>query len=162
MGEFAGTAQRVRRQLRVTGQVQGVGFRPHLYRLATELKLAGTVRNDSSGVLIQVEGSRTTLDLFMERLRTSAPALADVGEVTVIEEGPPAGDVGFSIEESAGSSSARSRVTIDTATCPSCLRELRDPADRRFHHAFVNCVSCGPRYTIVTDLPYDRPNTTMA
>ncbi|HUA48117.1 MAG TPA: carbamoyltransferase HypF [Solirubrobacteraceae bacterium] len=150
-----------RARVRVTGTVQGVGFRPYVYRLAGELSLGGFVLNDAHGVLIEVEGSATGVDRFLERLPSEAPPLA-VLEQVLVEEGSPSGDVAFAIHESVGEGVPDAPVTPDTATCADCLRELFDPSDRRFRYPFINCTNCGPRFTIVRGVPYDRPLTTMA
>jgi hydrogenase maturation protein HypF len=147
--------------VRVEGVVQGVGFRPHVYRLATGEGLAGHVFNDERGVLIEVEGARADLDRFLRRLGDEAPALAHVERVSE-EEIEPAGDHGFEIAPSRAAGAADALVSADTATCADCLAELRDPADRRHRYPFTNCTNCGPRFTIVRDVPYDRPATTMA
>jgi hydrogenase maturation protein HypF len=150
-----------RLRVRVEGVVQGVGFRPHVYRLATGEGLAGHVFNDERGVLIEVEGARADLDRFLRRLGDEAPALAHVERVSE-EEIEPAGDHGFEIAPSRAAGAADALVSADTATCADCLAELRDPADRRHRYPFTNCTNCGPRFTIVRDVPYDRPATTMA
>jgi hydrogenase maturation protein HypF len=146
------------RRIRVSGVVQGVGFRPFVWRLANDLKLSGWVRNDAAGVEIHAEGS--ALDAFVVRLKNEAPPLARVDAVSVVVVAPT-GCAGFAIEESAGG-----RVTTaighDTATCPDCLAELFDPANRRYRHAFITCTHCGPRYTVTRRLPYDRPQTSLA
>ncbi|MHC4446911.1 MAG: carbamoyltransferase HypF [Planctomycetota bacterium] len=153
----------VKRTWRVTGQVQGVGFRPFVCRLATRLKLGGTVRNDPSGVTIEAWGDRAALDEFQRRVRSDAPALARVDSVRAAREEPVSRATrGFQIIESEHSPAPRGRVTVDSAVCPDCLREMFDPRDRRHRHPLINCTNCGPRYTIVRDLPYDRPLTTMA
>ncbi len=153
-----GSSRRVR--LRVHGVVQGVGFRPFVYRLATELGLAGLVRNDASGVLIEAEANDARLEAFIKRLRADAPALARVDGIdrTAI---PARGDTAFAIAPSGGGRAA-TMVPVDAATCADCLRELFDPADRRHRYPFTNCTNCGPRFTIVLGVPYDRPRTTMA
>jgi hydrogenase maturation protein HypF len=148
-------------RLRVRGTVQGVGFRPHVYRLARELRLAGFVLNDSSGVLIEVEGAAAAVREFEGRLTLEAPPLAVVEDVEV-ESVEPAGDRGFEIAASAGEGRADAPVAPDAATCRACLAELLDPADRRYRYPFINCTDCGPRFTIVRGVPYDRPLTTMA
>ena len=149
-----------RRRIRVTGVVQGVGFRPFVYGLALRHALAGSVLNDGEGVVIEVEGAPTQLEVFASALGAEAPPLAHIDSV-VSESLPPVGENGFRIVESvAGGGSAL--VPADVATCDECLRELFDPADRRHRYSFVNCTQCGPRFTIVTAVPYDRPNTTMA
>ena len=145
----------------MTGTVQGVGFRPYVYRLAGELSLGGFVLNDTRGVLIEVEGSATVIDRFLERLPSEAPPLAVV-EQMVFEDVPPSGDPDFAIRDSVGGEVPDAPVTPDTATCDDCLRELFDPADRRYRYPFINCTNCGPRFTIVRGVPYDRPLTTMA
>ncbi|MCK4871744.1 MAG: carbamoyltransferase HypF [Phycisphaerales bacterium] len=153
----------VRRVWRITGQVQGVGFRPFVYRLATELRLSGTVRNDAAGVTVDAWGPAEAIAQFQKRVRSDAPALACVASVVCLHElSDPGERVPFRIIESDHDRLARGRVTVDSAVCPDCLRELLDPGDRRHRHALINCTNCGPRYTIVRDLPYDRPLTTMA
>jgi hydrogenase maturation protein HypF len=150
-----------RRRLRVRGQVQGVGFRPFVYRIATECRLAGWVRNDSSGVEIEIEGPAASLSSFEVRLASEAPRLA---HIVSLETGdlPAVGDVEpFRILASGGGTGG-AHVTPDTAVCPDCLAELFDPGDRRWRYPFINCTHCGPRYTITRALPYDRPNTSMA
>ena len=153
--------ERRRARVRVAGTVQGVGFRPYVYRLAGELGLAGFVLNDARGVLIEVEGSPAAVDRFLARLGSEAPPLAVV-EQLVVEERAPSGDQVFAIRESAAGELPDAPVTPDTATCEDCLRELFDPTDRRFRYPFINCTNCGPRFTIVRGVPYDRPLTTMA
>jgi hydrogenase maturation protein HypF len=150
----------VRSRIRVEGTVQGVGFRPHAYRLATGLGLAGFVRNDPAGVLIEVEGDEGAVAELVSRLGREAPALARVERVaaTPIEA---VGETGFAVLPSAGDH-ARGVVAADAATCDACLAELFDPADRRHRYPFVNCTDCGPRLTIVRGAPYDRARTTMA
>jgi hydrogenase maturation protein HypF len=150
-----------RARVRVTGTVQGVGFRPYVYRLAGELSLGGFVLNDTHGVLIEVEGSADVIDRFLERLPSEAPPLAVVEEM-VFEDVSPGGDPDFAIRESVGGKMPDAPVTPDSATCADCLRELFDPTDRRFRYPFINCTNCGPRFTIVRGVPYDRSLTTMA
>jgi hydrogenase maturation protein HypF len=149
-----------RRLVRVTGVVQGVGFRPFVYGLAASLSLSGSVLNDAAGVLADVQGDAVDVEAFCARVRADAPPLADVASVTW-EQAEPLPRSGFTIEGSAAGE-GRTLVPADVATCPDCLRELADPADRRYRHPFVTCTGCGPRFTIVTGLPYDRPATTMA
>jgi len=147
-------------RIRVRGQVQGVGFRPFVYRLATELDLGGWVRNDADGVHIEVQGAPGDVQALLQRLTKSAPALARVEAVEHWPEPCGAGERGFRIVAS-GSGPARTTVTPDAAVCADCLSELFDPFERRHRYAFTNCTQCGPRYTITTALPYDRPHTSM-
>jgi hydrogenase maturation protein HypF len=150
-----------RARVRVTGTVQGVGFRPYVYRLAGELSLGGFVLNDAHGVLIEVEGSATVVDRFLERLPSEAPPLAVLERLSVEDRVLATGERAFEIRESVGGAVPDAPVTPDTATCSDCLRELFDSADRRFRYPFINCTNCGPRFTIVRGVPYDRPSTTM-
>jgi hydrogenase maturation protein HypF len=154
-------ASRRRARARVEGTVQGVGFRPFVYRLAGELDLAGWVLNDERGVLLEVEGSVESVEGFLRRLPGEAPPLAAVERVTS-EELAPTGDRGFAIVASERHGEADAPVSPDVATCGDCLRELFDPGDRRYRYPFINCTNCGPRFTIVRGVPYDRPLTTMA
>jgi hydrogenase maturation protein HypF len=151
----------VRTAVRVAGIVQGVGFRPFVYALARRLGLFGFVGNDVDGVFIEVEGPPSAIRAFLPALEFEAPSLARVDRVTA----SPVQPLGAScFEIVASETSGRHTVLIapDTATCDACLRELADPADRRFRYPFINCTNCGPRFTIVRDVPYDRPLTTMA
>ena len=150
-----------RRRLRVRGQVQGVGFRPFVYRIAVDSGLSGWVRNDSEGVQIEVEGPRTQLGEFERRLRADAPRLARIVALEGHDVPPNDDREPFRIIAS-GSGRGGAHVTPDTAVCPECLAELFDQRDRRWRYAFINCTNCGPRYTITRTLPYDRPNTSMA
>jgi hydrogenase maturation protein HypF len=152
---------RRRLRVRVEGTVQGVGFRPFVYRLATELGLDGWVLNDSRGVLIEAEGEGVALDALLERLGSDAPPLAIVERVSE-ERLDPVGEAGFRIIESEEGGEAEAAVSPDVATCGDCLAELMDPDDRRHRYPFINCTNCGPRFTIVRGVPYDRPLTTMA
>jgi hydrogenase maturation protein HypF len=149
-----------RLHLAVSGAVQGVGFRPFVYRLAADLGLTGTVLNDASGVHIEVEGPRTALATFEHRLGNEAPPLARIHR-TEAEWLGPRGETIFRIVHSDASGVPRALVLPDVATCPDCLAELLDPADRRHGYAFTNCTNCGPRFSIIEALPYDRPATTM-
>ena len=150
-----------RLRLRVGGVVQGVGFRPYVHRLATELGLDGFVRNDEHGVVIEVEGEPDAVAALLARLPAEAPPLATV-ELVSQEVVPARGERGFAIAGSASAGAADALVSPDVATCADCLRELFDPADRRHRYPFINCTNCGPRFTIVRGVPYDRPLTTMA
>ena len=156
----AGTTTRER--LRVTGTVQGVGFRPFVYRHAVALGLAGYVLNDSAGVLIEVEGPAERVAELTRLLVEDAPPLARVTAVEAERLQPSGVVTEFRIVESHDAGSADVPVSIDTTTCPECLAEVDDPHDRRYGYAFTNCTNCGPRYTIVLAVPYDRPATTMA
>src|ERR1700730_15658929 len=138
---------RVRRGIRVRGTVQGVGFRPAVFRAATARDLAGFVRNDSEGVWIEIEGPAGALCRFLEEMPGTAPPLARI-EATEIVELRAVGELGFRIAASAERPSVRATVPPDAATCDACLRELFDPSDRRFRYPFINCTDCGPRYTI--------------
>ena len=148
-------------EVRVTGTVQGVGFRPAVYRLATGLGLTGWVRNDERGVLIEVEGAQARVGEFLGRLRDEAPPLARITGLSA-RDLEPSGGAGFEIGPSHSGAGGDARVAADVATCAACLTEVRDPANRRFRYPFANCTNCGPRFTIVRGVPYDRPLTTMA
>ena len=149
-----------RRRLRVTGVVQGVGFRPFVYGLAERYELAGFVLNDGSGVVVEAEGAADALDAFGAAIALEAPALARVDSVAA-ETVPLLGDTVFRIETSAPTGKS-ALIPADVATCDDCLRELFDPTDRRYRYPFLNCTQCGPRFTIVRGVPYDRALTTMA
>lgn len=150
------------RRVEVRGVVQGVGFRPWIYRLAGEHGLAGWVRNDAAGVAIEVFGPGPAIGAFLDALRTSPPPAAHISAIDVrpVQAGPPPG--AFQILESTPAAERIVSIPPDLPTCPDCLAELRDPRDRRFGYPFINCTNCGPRFTIAFDVPYDRPNTTMA
>jgi hydrogenase maturation protein HypF len=145
----------------VRGVVQGVGFRPFVYRLATDRSLAGWVLNSTEGVVIEVEGTPDALAGFGTDLIARKPPLAVIEQVQTTAL-PPVGHTGFAILASQDQPSGFALVSPDIAICPDCLRELRDPADRRYRYPFINCTHCGPRFTIIRDIPYDRPKTTMA
>jgi hydrogenase maturation protein HypF len=155
----AATPLRVR--VRVEGTVQGVGFRPYVYRLAGKLSLGGFVLNDSGGVLIEVEGPRASVAEFLSRLAPDAPPMARVERV-LTEPCAAKAAAGFAIGDSPAGGIPDAPVAPDIATCAECLAELLDPSDRRFRYPFINCTNCGPRFTIVRGIPYDRPLTTMA
>ena len=152
---------RRRCRLRVRGLVQGVGFRPFVYATAAELGLTGSVANSADGVSIDVEGTASALEMFAGRLRDQPPPLAMVVSVEC-EELDVRGGTGFVIESSRPGDRARTLASPDVTTCPDCLNELVDPANRRYRHPFITCTNCGPRFTIITALPYDRALTTMA
>lgn len=151
---------RVRRSVRVTGVVQGVGYRPFVHRLATAAGLAGEVGNDAEGVFIEIEGPHPAVERFIAALRTTAPPLAQVDRVEVIPV-PLRNSDGFAVVGSRGAATVATTVPPDVALCGDCRRELFDPADRRYRYPFITCTNCGPRFTITTALPYDRPVTTM-
>ncbi len=155
-----GQTSHLRRHVVVSGVVQGVGFRPYVYSLARSLGLSGAVWNTGDGVHVDVEGRARDVVSFTERVGEETPRLAVVDDVRWTDVSPEGGS-GFTITSSAGSS-GRTFVSPDVAVCEDCLVELGDPGNRRFRHPFVTCTGCGPRYTIVTGLPYDRPSTTMA
>src|SRR4051794_27035025 len=148
-------------RVRVEGTVQGVGFRPYVFRLASELALGGHVLNDERGVLVQIEGDEHSVATFVERLPAEAPPLARVERVAT-ETMPPTGARGFAIAMSERRGPPAAAVTPDSATGDACLAEVFAPTNRRFRYPFTNCTNCGPRFTIVRGVPYDRPLTTMA
>lgn len=152
---------RERQRLTVSGVVQGVGFRPFVYTLALRHGLAGFVGNNSSGVFVELEGEPEALAAFRTALTAEAPPLAHIESVTAVSL-PPCGDTGFTIVHSKAQAAASTLISPDICICDDCLRELRDPQDRRYRYPFINCTNCGPRFTIIRDIPYDRPLTTMA
>lgn len=156
---MSGGNRRVR--IRVTGTVQGVGFRPFVYREALDLGLAGYVLNDERGVLVEAQGAPEVIGELVRRIETEPPPLAEVESVSAEAIASEDG-TGFRIEESHSGAEADALVSPDMATCDACLAELYDPADRRYRYPFINCTDCGPRFTIVRGVPYDRPLTTMA
>lgn len=151
--------ERVR--LRIEGVVQGVGFRPHVYRLANLHQLAGSVLNDTSGVIVEVEGESSQVSRFCRELISVGPPASRISRVTR-EQLRPKGLRGFKIHESEEGSKATALVSPDLYCCSNCLREMSDPLDRRYRYPFINCTNCGPRYTIIQSLPYDRASTTMS
>jgi hydrogenase maturation protein HypF len=154
-------SQQVRTAIRVQGVVQGVGFRPFVYGLATSLGLSGLVGNDADGVFAEVEGDAEVVSKFLVLLEQQAPPLARIDRVTTASM-RAVGSAEFTIAPSQAGGERRALVSADSATCADCLRELADPADRRYRYPFINCTNCGPRFTIVRDVPYDRPLTTMS
>jgi len=147
--------------VRVRGVVQGVGFRPFVYRLALEHRLAGFIGNDTNGVTIEVEGFEEQLEAFVACLKSDAPPMARIDSIAV-EELAANGETGFRIVTSQVLGNVSTGIPADAATCADCLRELLDPQDRRYRYAFLNCTNCGPRFTITRRIPYDRPQTSMA
>ena len=150
-----------RKAITVRGVVQGVGFRPFVYRLATEEGLAGFIGNDTGGVTIEVEGPASRIDSFRRRLQAEAPPLSRIDSAIAIAA-RPTGETGFRIVASATGGQVSTGIPADAATCSDCLRELLDPNDRRYRYPFLNCTNCGPRFTITRRIPYDRPQTSMA
>jgi hydrogenase maturation protein HypF len=151
----------VRRHIEVSGIVQGVGFRPHVYRLARERALAGEISNTPSGVTIEVQGPREKIDDFVVRLRQEAPPLAKITGLAMADL-PCNDDREFQITASRRGEAVHTLISPDVAVCEDCLREMLDPQDRRYRYPFINCTNCGPRFTIVHDIPYDRPHTSMS
>ena len=151
----------VRKQIAVSGIVQGVGFRPYVYRLASERQLHGSVRNTAAGVIIEIQGPGEAVENFLLRLPAEAPPLARITGVDV-RDLPCNGELRFRIVCSGPQEKIRTLISPDVAVCGDCLRELFDPTDRRYKYPFINCTNCGPRFTIVRGIPYDRPLTSMA
>ncbi len=160
MGKVACRSERARIRVRIRGIVQGVGFRPFVYRLAVQRDLSGGVWNDEEGVVVEVEGDPLVLYDFVKELAGSPPPAARVDEVHV-ESVPPEGEDRFRVLPSRRKGSRDTLVAADLATCPQCLEEMSSPTERRYRYPFTNCTACGPRYTIVIDVPYDRERTTM-
>ena len=149
-----------RQRILIQGIVQGVGFRPFVYGQALSLELVGFVCNDSQGVTIEIEGSSEALDGFHQALHTKLPPLARI-DALVTEPLQPLHEANFMIAHSNSGAERRTLISPDVATCDDCLYELLDPANRRYYYPFINCTNCGPRFTIVQDIPYDRSKTTM-
>ena len=154
-----GMTERLR--ITITGIVQGVGFRPFVYNLALRLGITGWVLNDSGGVVLEAEGEAPALEDFVVRLKTEAPPLAMIADL-VVQTCSPIQSQSFIIRHSDEQTARTALVSPDVAVCDDCLREMGSPADRRYRYPFINCTNCGPRYTIIRDVPYDRPKTTMA
>ena len=150
----------MRRHLVISGIVQGVGFRPFVYRLAMRHGLAGWVNNATDGVHVEVEGTEVELDAFSRTLQQEKPVQAEIYSLTAYDM-PDRRETGFVIAESDASSAGVPFVSSDIATCAACRSEISDPADRRYQYPFTNCTNCGPRYTIIRQTPYDRRSTTM-
>jgi hydrogenase maturation protein HypF len=149
------------RRIEIRGIVQGVGFRPWVYRLAAERGLTGRVRNDGWGVTIDAFGSESDLEGFAERLISSPPPAAEIRSLRT-RAIPMESLEAFTIAGSVETAERRASIPPDLATCPECLADIADPWNRRYRYAFTNCTHCGPRFTIVGDIPYDRGRTTMA
>ncbi|HRD15174.1 MAG TPA: acylphosphatase, partial [Mycobacterium sp.] len=148
-------------RLDITGVVQGVGFRPAVARIAAEHGLSGFVYNDAGSVHAELEGPAADVDAAVAAIEDRPPPMAHIHTLRMTPLDAK-GDRVFEIVDSRGADTARTLVPPDVAACADCLREMRDPADRRFGHPFITCTNCGPRYTVITDLPYDRPTTTMS
>jgi hydrogenase maturation protein HypF len=148
-------------QIQVRGLVQGVGFRPFVFSLAGRLALRGRVFNNGAGVLIDVEGDGRAVERFIAEVESNPPALSVIESVERFDNLEPANYRDFRIIESASSGEKFAPVPADVATCDDCFRELFDPRDRRYRYPFINCSNCGPRFTIIEDIPYDRAKTTM-
>ncbi len=153
-------ARIIRKKILIKGVVQGVGFRPHVYKLALENQLSGWVRNDASGVTIEAQGRGSDLVLFINDLATRKPPASRIDSIKTSVL-PILGGSDFAIVKSGGKAKAEARIPADLALCADCRRELMDPSDRRYLYPFINCTNCGPRFTIVKNIPYDRPLTTM-
>ena len=151
--------QRIRAEIK--GIVQGVGFRPFIHRLVRDHHLLGCIRNTSSGVTLELEGEEADLAAFLQELPDRAPPLSVIEEIRTETMDGLAGYTAFSIEASERQWERRTLISPDVAVCPDCLRELQDPADRRYLFPFINCTNCGPRFTIIEDVPYDRARTSM-
>lgn len=153
--------QATRAQLKIEGTVQGVGFRPFVFRVARELGLAGWIVNGTDGVVIEAEGTAEAVDRLLDRLRTGCPPGANIERMT-LRAIPPIGDTAFTIQPSHEAGTKQLAIAPDLATCADCLAELFDPTGRRFHYPWLSCARCGPRMSMVTSVPYDRANTTMS
>ncbi|ATW24622.1 carbamoyltransferase HypF [Candidatus Formimonas warabiya] len=157
---MSGNERKKRLSIQITGIVQGVGFRPFVYNLARRCNLGGWVLNDSAGVRIEAEGDAGALDTFLAGLKSQAPPMAVIRDIIVTSRSLR-GETIFEIKQSQASAGRSTLVSPDIATCPDCQREITDPGNRRFRYAFTNCTNCGPRYSIIADIPYDRKSTTM-
>lgn len=153
-------AETSRIRLEVEGLVQGVGFRPTVHRLTTQLSLSGFIRNTPQGAELELEGAADQVAQFVPLLQQQAPVLARIRRVSTVSI-PPTGEVGFHILPSVGQHAPDTQVSPDVGICPDCLREMRTPGDRRYRHPFLNCTNCGPRFTIIQSVPYDRERTAM-
>lgn len=153
-------AEASRIHLEVEGLVQGVGFRPTVHRLTTQLGLSGFIRNTPQGAELELEGEPAQVAQFVPLLQQQAPVLARIRRVSTLSI-PPTGEVGFHILPSVGQTPPDTQVSPDVGICPDCLREMRDPSNRRYRHPFLNCTNCGPRFTIIQSVPYDRERTAM-
>ena len=148
-------------RINVTGIVQGVGFRPFIFNLAERHHLTGWVKNTSSGVELEVSGADADIQAFLSQFRSEVPPLARIDHLDA-NPCPPGEYLGFEILASQPLPGEFIPVSPDVSICPDCQRELFDPTDRRYRYPFINCTNCGPRFTIIKDIPYDRPKTTMS
>ncbi len=153
--------EKIRKHIQVRGIVQGVGFRPFVYNLATSLGLSGYVFNSSAGVTIEIEGGEVEVKKFLATLQAGPPQLAEITETTVSDMAVRA-DGAFTILRSQEDPGEFVLVSPDAGTCDACWRDFGDAQNRRYGYPFTNCTNCGPRYTIIQDIPYDRPKTTMS
>ena len=154
------TDKNIAKNILINGIVQGVGFRPFVYKLACEYSIKGKIANTSEGVSIHVEGMETDIENFINDLQKKPPSLAQIDEIQSFSD-EIEDYLGFTISESIQSETMSTLISPDVSVCDDCLRELFDPSDRRFRYPFINCTNCGPRYTIINGIPYDRPNTSM-
>ena len=150
----------VARRLEASGIVQGVGFRPFVYQLAKKYNLKGDVANTSTGVTIYIEGALSNIESFSQDLAQKNPPLSCITKISVYPEAVK-NTKGFTIAKSKNATGKSALISPDVSVCDDCLREFFDPADRRYLYPFINCTNCGPRYTIIDDIPYDRPKTSM-
>jgi hydrogenase maturation protein HypF len=153
-------AAEIRKRVEIRGVVQGVGFRPFVYRIAHRFAIRGWVLNSSAGAVIEAEGREVLVEQFLRALADELPPLARIDEIEITNL-PPSYERDFVIRDSIVHSGRFALVPPDVATCADCLREITTPEDRRYGYPFTNCTNCGPRYTIIRDLPYDRSRTTM-
>jgi len=161
MSHLTLTQTLIRQRLFVRGVVQGVGFRPFVYGLALQHQLTGHVGNNSEGVFIEVEGVPDAITAFVKNLRENPPQLAHIDSIEIADLETQF-DEQFRIIQSQTITNANTLISPDLCICEDCLRELNEPSDRRYRYPFINCTNCGPRFTIIKDVPYDRPLTTMA
>jgi len=150
----------IAKHISINGIVQGVGFRPFVYGLAKRLQIKGQVANTSSGVIIRAEGSESDIDVFCKELSVNPPPLSRITDISIISE-QVQGFTEFSIILSQHHADRSTLISPDVSVCEDCLREMNDPKDRRYRYPFINCTNCGPRYTIISDIPYDRRYTSM-
>jgi len=152
--------QNIRRQFLINGIVQGVGFRPFIYRIALQFDLSGFVCNNSDGVCIEVQGQADNLEKFRACIANEAPPLSRIKSV-LVKDIPPTNESNFHIDLTENNHAAHTFIAPDVCVCDECLTEMQDPPNRRYHYPFINCTNCGPRFTIIQDIPYDRPATSM-